>query len=241
MEIKFSNVTKENRKSLVQAVSDCIGCKPIYQCAPSFAFAVKNYVVDRYGTLICDERTNEEEVQRLMLHLSGEVFVRDSDTEPPEAPPLKTITVDMPFFNDTALDNLRKLIDGKASLIKKSIGTNDLTVAVVGGAVHFNWFSPNSADSELEAYRQFVSALCVTAKNQKRVTMKESSVDSEKFAFRCFLLKLGFIGAKYASARKILLANLSGNGSFKSGDQKSRSVQSSSVSEKNIEEVDGNV
>ena len=43
------------------------------------------------------------------------------------------------------------------------------------------------------------------------------STDNEKYAFRCFLLRLGFIGAEYKTARKILLKNLSGSSAFKNG------------------------
>ena len=37
------------------------------------------------------------------------------------------------------------------------------------------------------------------------------------YAFRCFLLRLGFIGAEYKTARKILLKNLSGSSAFRNG------------------------
>ena len=40
---------------------------------------------------------------------------------------------------------------------------------------------------------------------------------AEKYAFRCFLLRLGFIGNEYKAERKILLKNLSGNSSWKNG------------------------
>jgi len=262
MEIKF-NVTKEERKALVKMVGEVTGWAPVYKGAPSFAFAVNNYTIDKDGTLIYDVRTEESDVRSLLAELSARGFVHEgivgavvptdaehaeavtedtsaSDTLPAEtgqgedsedsmsgevsdsdAPAKKTIVVDT-LLGDSALDNLRKLIGGKSALIKKAIGADDLTVAVIGGAVHFHWFNPDSTETELDAYKQFVSALCLTAKNQKRVTMKESAVESEKFAFRCFLLKLGFIGDEFASARKVLLAKLSGNGSFKSGDHTTR-------------------
>jgi len=79
--------------------------------------------------------------------------------------------------------------------------------------------------AELDAYTRLIHALCEMAKKQTRVTMKERAIggeDSEKFAFRTFLLRLGFIGTEYASARKVLLAKLSGSGSFKNGDHKDR-------------------
>ena len=58
------------------------------------------------------------------------------------------------------------------------------------------------------------------ALNQKRITAKEKPVDNDKYAFRCFLLRLGFIGEDYKAERKILLRNLSGSSAFKSGTKK---------------------
>ena len=58
------------------------------------------------------------------------------------------------------------------------------------------------------------------ALNQKRITAKEKPVDNDKYAFRCFLLRLGFIGEDYKTERKILLRNLSGSSAFKNGAKK---------------------
>ena len=55
------------------------------------------------------------------------------------------------------------------------------------------------------------------SRNAKRVTATEKPVDNEKYAFRCFLLRLGFIGSEYKAERKILLKNLSGSSAFKNG------------------------
>jgi hypothetical protein len=38
---------------------------------------------------------------------------------------------------------------------------------------------------------------------------------NEKYTFRCFLLRLGFIGPEYKDERKILLRNLSGSSAYK--------------------------
>lgn len=58
------------------------------------------------------------------------------------------------------------------------------------------------------------------ARNQKRITAKEKPAENEKYAFRCFLLRLGFIGTEYKGERKILLKNLSGSSAFKNGERK---------------------
>lgn len=53
---------------------------------------------------------------------------------------------------------------------------------------------------------------------QKRVNAKEKPVDNERYAFRCFLLRLGFIGDEYKTDRKILIRMLPGNSAFKGGE-----------------------
>ena len=49
------------------------------------------------------------------------------------------------------------------------------------------------------------------ARDAKRVSSKLTETDNDKYAFRCFLLRLGFIGKEYKTARKILLRKLTGN------------------------------
>lgn len=68
-----------------------------------------------------------------------------------------------------------------------------------------------------KAYTAFISALCKLSANAKRVSMTEKPVDNEKYAFRCFLLRLGFIGREHKTTRKILLRNLEGSSAFKNG------------------------
>jgi len=138
-----------------------------------------------------------------------------------------TIEVPLAGFTSVALDNLHRLISGKAGLIAKALGTDALPIERTADTLRFSWFPVVSSHLEVDAYTRFVHALCELAKKQKRVTLTEKPIDpnaSEKFAFRCFLLRLGFIGkdTNIASARKILLSKLSGNGSFKSGDHNNR-------------------
>ena len=52
------------------------------------------------------------------------------------------------------------------------------------------------------------------ARGTKRVKAKEREAESEKYAFRCFLLRLGMSGTEYKEDRKILLRNLEGPSAF---------------------------
>ncbi len=132
------------------------------------------------------------------------------------------LTVSLPreSFTDAALENLRKLVDAKAALIRKALAVESLPVEADAEKVSFPWFADGQDGDAAKAYTHFITALCDMARKQKRVTAKERPADNEKYAFRCFLLRLGFIGEEYKGERKVLLKNLSGNGSFKSGARK---------------------
>ncbi len=132
------------------------------------------------------------------------------------------LTVSLPreSFTDAALENLHKLVDAKAALIKKALAVESLPVEADEEKVSFPWFADGQDGDAAKAYTHFITALCDMARKQKRVTAKERPADNEKYAFRCFLLRLGFIGEEYKGERKVLLKNLSGNGSFKSGARK---------------------
>lgn len=62
------------------------------------------------------------------------------------------------------------------------------------------------------------------ARNAKRVTAKVHPNDNAKYAMRCFLLRLGFIGEEYKETRKILLRNLAGSSAFRSGQRSEAEV-----------------
>lgn len=126
-----------------------------------------------------------------------------------------TVALPRAEFTDNALANLQKLVDSKAALMKKALAVDALPVEVTEDKVSFPWFAETDSDSAA-AYTHFITALCDMAKSQKRITAKERDTENEKYAFRCFLLRLGFIGTEYKAERKILLRNLSGNSAFRS-------------------------
>ena len=133
-----------------------------------------------------------------------------------------SLSISMPreSFTDEALENLDHLLESKGNLIKKAFGIEEATYTLVEDKVMFNWLNGEVTPEKAKATQDFISKLCEMAKTQKRVTAKAKAVDNEKYAFRCFLLRLGLIGAEYKETRKILMANLSGNASFKSGKKK---------------------
>jgi hypothetical protein len=161
------------------------------------------------------EMTEEEDLGlgRQRRDHRGEDGMRAGDV------PDDILTIEMPLegFTERALENLDKLIASKATLIKKAIGADALPVERTETTLKFSWFRFDASSEEVAAYTYFISALCATAKEQKRVTAQEKPVENEKWVMRVWLLRMGFIGDEYKTARKILLKNLSGNSAYSQG------------------------
>ena len=69
----------------------------------------------------------------------------------------------------------------------------------------------------LKAYIQLCLALSEMAKEVRTASPKPQQHENPKFAMRTWLLRLGFIGEEFATAREILTRNLSGNAAFRFG------------------------
>ena len=231
MRIEFHRTGAE-RKALVTAIGEILEVRPKYKGMPSAAYEIDYFTVTKNGTLEFDDRADSGEVENLLEQLADRGIVaapaemvqtwlnakveelsEKRETEPQAAN--VGLTVEIPL-DKVAVGNLTKLLDAKGNLIRKALGITDLRIEVLEDRVAFPWFSQVDADSAA-AYTHFISALCEMSRNAKRVTATEKPVDNEKYAFRCFLLRLGFIGSEYKAERKILLKNLSGSSAFKNG------------------------
>ena len=133
-----------------------------------------------------------------------------------------TLSISLPrsLFTETALQNLDALLLSKGRLIRHAFDIREATYTLTDDRITFAWLHGTITDETAKAYAEFISKLCLMARTQKRVTAKEKIVDNEKYAFRCFLLRLGMIGNAYKESRKILLQNLTGSSAFKSGHRK---------------------
>ena len=234
------NRTGAERKALADAIADITGAEAKYLGAPNFAYQVDYFTIDRSGAVTFDDRADSEEVENLIERLASmgfeaqipapdrkaeELPAGGAESEPaPDSAAQEgnTLTIQMPTasFTPEALNNLHSLIAAKGRLIRKALGADLLPVQVEADTVSFPWFSGELTSEEVKAYTHLITALCDMARNQKRITAKEKVTDNDKYAFRCFLLRLGFIGAEFKDERKILLRNLSGNSAFKSGSGK---------------------
>ena len=213
------NAQGSERKRLVQCISQWLGCEPNYLGAPSFAYQVDYFTIEKSGSLTFDDAANSEVIERLLHHIYDEGFDIDQSRTEEESTRV-CISLPRSRFTNSSLENLRAILTAKGGLIQKALGVRSLPIAVTEEKVSFPWFSGGPDADTLQAYTQFIEALCKMSANQKRVRAREKAVDNEKYAFRCFLLRLGFIGDEYKQTRKILLRNLTGSSAFKGGQPK---------------------
>lgn len=215
MELKY-NVTGSERKSLVSAISTILDISTNYLGAPTFAYEIGGYHIDKNGTVSFADLTDSDETERLMEALCEKGF----EAEVQEVTDGLCIELPLKDLSETAVENLRRLTDSKAALIKKALGADRLDIELTDDTIRFPWFDRIPEPEVINAAAHLIGKLLGAAKAQKRVTAKEKETDNEKYAFRCFLLRLGFIGTEYKEERKILLKNLPGSSAFKTGQKK---------------------
>mgnify|MGYP000956072508 FL=1 len=218
-EIRFTLESKQ-RPKLAQEIGNILGTAPHYERVPSCAYDIAGYRLDKEGVLHIPEGVEEETVEDLILQLRECGFQDDAEVteEVPMQQEKLTIAIPKESLTDTALENLQKIIANKQTLFQRAFRMNSTETEITNEKINFTWFPYKVDGDELAAYTQFISRLCDMARDAKRVSSKPTETDNDKYAFRCFLLRLGFIGKEYKTARKILLRNLTGNSAFRYGE-----------------------
>ena len=190
----------KDRKKLAEIVAKEIGVDAIYQGAPTFSYQMDYFTVDREGALVFDDEQAGDESERVLDRIAAAGFTPDEGEDEMEE---KTgLAIQMPAMTGDEISRLE---------------ADSLAVGDKDGKLDFAWFKADAEPDEVKAYMDLVTALCEMAKKATRVTGKDKPVENEKYAFRCFLLRLGFIGDEYKASRKVLLKNFSGSSAFKNG------------------------
>lgn len=218
------NVKGESRKAMVTAIEKEIGGKARYLGVPSCAYEIGSYTVGRNGELEFGDFDDIDEVAPIVdacvmaTGITPAEWEENRNSEETETEGAVELTVSIPK-DKVDIEKLDSLLEAKGDLIQKALGAKNLEYEEGAYEVRFPWFDEVASD-EATAYTRFISALCEMTIKQKRITAKPKENENEKYAFRCFLLRLGFIGDEYKADRKILLAKLDGSSAFKSGAKK---------------------
>ncbi len=94
------------------------------------------------------------------------------------------------------------------------------------GTIEFRLFQFDAPDGErqngihagqLRSFIQLCLALSEMAKEVKTASPKPQQTENPKFAMRTWLMRMGFIGEEFATARDFLTRNLTGDAAFRNG------------------------
>lgn len=215
-EIDFK-VKGEERKKLAYAIAELLEIPVKYTRTPKFDYLIGSCILDKNGVFHTSEDLSESELKLVLEQFYKGEPIQQSEQSENEIMEADVLSISVPrnMFADDKLENLQKLIEGKQTLFKHAFLTEQLEVVITENQVSFPWFPLVSELDAVNAYTEFISKLCELAIKLKRVSLKDKEVENEKYAFRCFLLRLGFIGDDSKLARRILLQNLSGNSAFR--------------------------
>ena len=207
MTIAF-HLTGEKRKALVNTIGEIIGIQAVYQFMPTCAYKIgEYYTVTKEGNLEISDSADSKETE----HLTEELKKRGYDI-----PTENRLTIQMPadFFDEHTLGNLQQICENKAALFKAAFQTDSLDIISSDEKMEFPWFTVRQ-DGDADACCTFISMLCEFAKNQGRINRKPDTSDNPKYTMRCFLIRLGMVGAEFKTTRKAILRNLTGNSAFR--------------------------
>lgn len=205
-------VSGDERKRLAYELGKITLWEPLYAKAPTFAYKVGNYTVDKTGAITCPAGMTKDVLDRLIGLLKKEGFVSESV----EGDAL-TIGIPKDTVTPDALLRLRQIICNKAALFERAFQANMISLEESDDKISFPWFTVYGEDGEAKAYSDFVFALCRMAQDRKRITQKPYNGDNDKFTMRLFLVQLGMKGEEFRQTRKILLRHLSGNSAWRNG------------------------
>ena len=232
MKLTF-NVTKENKKAFVNVLAEITGNKAVYQFTPTYAYAIGDLTVNRDATLTAPDGKDLSSVLAALSAMGYKLIESDNgETTAEQEPEAETVgepaepetdesgitayTISLPLASAN-VGTLTNMISAKERLIKKALGIKDTRINVTEEKIEFPWFERELSPEEVHAYTTFLSLLCKLSKELKHASSRPVETDNEKYAFRCFLLRLGFIGADYKEDRKFLLQNLNGSAAFRNG------------------------
>lgn len=210
MQVKF-NVTGKERKELVKRIETITSEKAKYLGMPSAAYEVGIFTIDKSGTVNC---IDDFALERLVHNLIRDGFIPEEESKS-EHDATQSLTVAIPR-DKVDLAKLNKILENKGDLIKKALGIISLEIKEDDEKISFPLFE-NIDNEHLMTYTKFIAALCEMSVGAKRINESSKEVVNEKYAFRCFLLRLGFIGDEFKKDRKLLLEKLSGSSAFRNG------------------------
>lgn len=200
--------TKSGRKKLANTIAELLGVKAVYAGAPTFDYQIGDARLDQDWVLHLPEDFDTEAVtegaQAAGFAPTGEEYGL-------------TLAFPTTGWDEATAAKLEALLAAKGALIAKALGIPATPMSVIEekGKVEFAWFEQLPESEVIEAASVLLQLMIEHAKTSTRISPKPPEPGNDKYAMRCWLLRLGMIGKGYKTARRVLLANLEGNAAWK--------------------------
>ena len=234
---KYSfRVTGIERKAVSQIIAAVTNQAPKYAGPPSFAYKVGNISIDREGIITAHV---DEELGNILTALKesgaiamgyatitismGEhsgVSLRNlvNSIYSKDALLQKSLVRNEQLLPTSLLEIINEVrleeIEDFEECIKEA-ETGRLKFDFENKTISFSFYNATMEIDEVKTYLAFSTLLEAQAIKQKYTSFLQKKVDNDKYAMRCWLLRLGMIGAEYKKEKKILLERLTGSGSFR--------------------------
>ncbi|MEI6132426.1 MAG: virulence protein [Bacillota bacterium] len=204
-------VVGADRKWVIGIISEITNSQVKYSGVPTFKYEAGGWCIDKENGLFSPSFNAENalEIKEVLTALENAGLQTEGDL---------VIGLSSEGVDEEYEKKLNSLIEKRSAMISKSFDhpIDSLNISTQNGECVFKMFNATLEYEKVHAYSVFVEKLDALARKLKYCSVKEKQVENEKYAFRCFLLRLGFIGDEYKGPRKVLLKNLEGNSSFKS-------------------------
>lgn len=199
---------KSGRKKLAQALAAHLGVNPVYAGTPSFDYLIGQARLDRDWVLHLPENIDTDALTEAAITAGFAPTIEEYGL---------TLAFPITGWDEATGAKLKALLAAKSALIAKAldIPATPMNLNAVEGTVEFAWFEQLPDAEVIEAVSVLIQLMIEHAKTATRISPQPPEPGNDKYAMRCWLLRLGMIGKGYKNARRVLLANLEGNAAWK--------------------------
>ena len=236
-----------NRKDVVKAVSGILGQPSKYMGVPTCSYQIGNCTIDKSGAV---ETEDEKTAELVTAGLTEQGFIGEPQPEMNKTTvslPMKDMTAEG-LKNLVFLTRSKQYLIGRAfaedvfrvpTALVEALGSAEVSdteaflqtfqshaeecrgISFQEGMVIFTLPAINDPDM-IKAFTHLAAAMVQQAREQKRISPKETIEENEKYYMRIWLLRLGFGGRDGKEMRDLLLKNLKGNSAFRTEENKQR-------------------
>ena len=236
-----------NRKDVVKAVSGILGEPSKYLGVPTCAYQIGNCTIDRSGAVETEDEKTAEMVRAGLLEQGLIESLQAEVEETTVSLPVEGMTAEG-LKNLIFLTRSKQYLINRAfaedvfrvpTALVEELGSTEIPdvetflqtfqnhaescrgISFQDGKITFTLPTADDPDM-IKAFTHLTAAMVRQAKEQKRISPKETIEENEKYYMRIWLLRLGFGGRDGKEVRDILMKNLKGHSAFRTDENRQR-------------------